>query len=64
VVPPNLGRALFDQFPGTKRLWIEEGAGHNTLDYDPAQPRWREILAFLLPRTRSADPGPASGQGR
>ncbi|HZY05418.1 MAG TPA: alpha/beta fold hydrolase [Anaeromyxobacteraceae bacterium] len=48
VVFPDLSRSLFDAFPGRKRLWLEEGAGHNTLDYHPGLPRWREMLAFLL----------------
>jgi uncharacterized protein len=48
VVFPDLSRSLFDAFPGRKRLWLEEGAGHNTLDYDPRLPRWREMVAFLL----------------
>lgn len=48
VVFADLSRSLFDAFPGRKRLWLEEGAGHNTLDYDPRLPRWREMVAFLL----------------
>lgn len=48
VVFPDLSRSLFDGFPGKKRLWLEEDAGHNTLDYDPRLPRWREMVAFLL----------------
>lgn len=48
VVFADLSRSLFDAFPGRKRLWLEEGAAHNTLDYDPRLPRWREMVAFLL----------------
>ncbi|HEU4382959.1 MAG TPA: alpha/beta hydrolase [Anaeromyxobacteraceae bacterium] len=48
VVFPDLSRSLFDAFPGRKQLWLEEGAGHNTLDYRPGLPRWREMVAFLL----------------
>ncbi len=48
VVFSDLSRSLFDAYPGRKRLWLEEGAGHNTLDYDPRLPRWREMVAFLL----------------
>jgi len=48
VVFPDLGRLLFEARNGRKRLWVEEGAGHNTLDYDPALPRWRETVEFLL----------------
>lgn len=48
VVFSDLSRSLFDAFPGRKRLWLEEGAEHNTLDYDPRLARWREMVAFLL----------------
>lgn len=48
VVFSDLSRSLFDVYPGRKRLWLEEGAGHNTLDYDPRLPRWREMVTFLL----------------
>lgn len=44
VVFADLGRALFDAYPGPKRLWVDEGAGHNTLDWRPGQPRWREMV--------------------
>ncbi len=44
----DLGRALHDAYPGPKRLWVEEGASHNGLRWDPGLPRFREVLAFLL----------------
>jgi hypothetical protein len=46
VVFADLGRALFDAYPGRKRLWVEEGAGHNTLDWRPGLARWREMIEF------------------
>jgi hypothetical protein len=46
----DLGRALHDAYPGPKRLWVEEGASHNGLGWDPTLPRFREVLAFLLGR--------------
>lgn len=51
VVFADLGRALFEASPGPKRLWIDPAATHNTVDWRPAQPRWREVVRFL------ADPG-------
>jgi pimeloyl-ACP methyl ester carboxylesterase len=48
VVFADLGRSLFQAYPGRKRLWIEEGEGHNTIRYDPRDPRWGEMVAFLL----------------
>jgi pimeloyl-ACP methyl ester carboxylesterase len=44
VVFADLGRALFEAYPGPKRLWVDEGAGHNTLDWRPALARWREMI--------------------
>jgi pimeloyl-ACP methyl ester carboxylesterase len=49
VVFTDLGLALHRDRAGPKRLWVEEGAGHNGLTYDPADGRWREILHFLVP---------------
>ena len=47
VVFPDLSRALHDRHPGPKRLWEDPPAGHNTLSWDPALPRWREIVEHL-----------------
>jgi hypothetical protein len=52
VVFTDLGRALFDAYPGPKRLWLEETAGHNTLDWRPGLARWREMVEFLVARAR------------
>ena len=48
VVFPDLGLALHAAYPGRKRLWMDEQAGHNTIRYDASDPRWREMLDFLL----------------
>ncbi len=47
-VPTRFGQALFDGYGGSKKLWIQHGAGHNTLDYDPRAAWWGEVSAFLL----------------
>jgi pimeloyl-ACP methyl ester carboxylesterase len=47
VVFADLGRELFEAYPGPKRLWVEEGATHNGLDWRPGLPRWREMVEFL-----------------
>jgi pimeloyl-ACP methyl ester carboxylesterase len=49
VVFPDLGLALHEARTGPKRLWLEPGAGHNEIRYDPDDPRWGEVLRFLLP---------------
>ncbi len=48
----DLGRALHDAYAGPKRLWVDERADHNGLRWDPALPRFREIVGFLLGRER------------
>ncbi len=50
VIPPRLGKALFDGFAGPKRLWIAEGRGHNNWDAGVSNPMWAEVSEFLLPR--------------
>jgi pimeloyl-ACP methyl ester carboxylesterase len=50
VVFADLGRGLFDAYPGPKRLWLEAAATHNGLDWRPNQPRWREMVEFLVRR--------------
>lgn len=49
VVFADLGRALFDAYPGPKRLWEEQGAFHNTLRFRPDDPLWAEVWGFLSP---------------
>jgi pimeloyl-ACP methyl ester carboxylesterase len=46
----DLGRAMHDAYPGPKRLWVEEGASHNGLSWDPRAPAFREMLGFVLGR--------------
>jgi pimeloyl-ACP methyl ester carboxylesterase len=50
VVFADLGRALFDAYPGPKRLVVQEGASHNGLRYDPGDATWRDLATFLLCR--------------
>jgi hypothetical protein len=47
VVPTDLGRDLYEGYRGPKRLWIQEEAGHNNLDYHPDSPFWEELTSFL-----------------
>ncbi len=49
IAPPELGLRFFYGYPGTKRLWVEANAGHNSLDYSPNRAFWHEILTFLTP---------------
>jgi pimeloyl-ACP methyl ester carboxylesterase len=48
VAPPDLARALFQAYPGPKRLWEEPGSTHNTLPYRPGDPLWSDVTGFLL----------------
>jgi uncharacterized protein len=47
VMKNNLGEKLCRQYGGRKRLWIQPGAGHNTLDFTVGSPWWREVADFL-----------------
>lgn len=49
VVFADLCRDLHDRYPGPKRMWEDPGAGHNSVGWDPALPRWREMVEFLAP---------------
>jgi hypothetical protein len=48
VVFADPGRALFAAYGGPKRLWVQEGRGHNEVRYDRRDPMWREIVEGLL----------------
>jgi pimeloyl-ACP methyl ester carboxylesterase len=47
VVFPDLGRALYEAYPGPRRLWVDERATHNEVDWRPSLGRWREMVEFL-----------------
>jgi hypothetical protein len=50
VVFADLGRGLYDAYPGPKRLWLDAPATHNGLDWRPDLPQWREMIEFLVSR--------------
>lgn len=52
VVTAPQGRLLYDSYTGPKRLWIEPGATHNTVDFSPFAPWWQQVSDFLLTDTR------------
>ncbi len=47
VVPARLGRQLYEEYHGPKRLWTQDGRDHNTLDYSPLSHWWVEARDFL-----------------
>jgi uncharacterized protein len=47
VVPLDQAKKLLEHLPGPKRLWVVDGATHNTLDYDPGSEPWSEVCRFL-----------------
>lgn len=47
IVPARLGLSLHDAFGGPKRLWIQKGKTHNTLNYDPSERWWKEVSDFI-----------------
>ncbi|MEX2482443.1 MAG: alpha/beta fold hydrolase [Gammaproteobacteria bacterium] len=50
IIPSELGRRLYEDYTGPKRLWVHEGASHNTLHYNRTESWWAELSDFLLRR--------------
>jgi uncharacterized protein len=48
VVPLEQAKKLLEHLPGPKRLWVVNGATHNTLDYGPGSEPWSEVCRFLV----------------
>ena len=46
VVPAKLGKQLYENYTGPKRLWVFPGGNHGTVMQQPAE-TWREIISFL-----------------
>lgn len=47
VIPAELGLSLYEQYAGPKHLWVQEQAGHNSLDFDLESSWWRELTEYL-----------------
>lgn len=55
VIPSSLALAMHRAYAGPKVLFVEEGAGHNTVSYAASRPSWRGVARFVadaLTRTR------------
>jgi pimeloyl-ACP methyl ester carboxylesterase len=48
VVSAAQGRLLFDALLGSKRLYLQDDATHNTVALAPGLPMWEDLVAFLL----------------
>lgn len=48
IVPPKLGRALFEALPEPKRLWLVSGADHNDCIGRVDQEWWRMVTDYLI----------------
>jgi len=48
IVPPKLGRALFESLPEPKRLWIVPAADHNDWLGRVDAAWWRSLIGFLF----------------
>jgi pimeloyl-ACP methyl ester carboxylesterase len=44
----DLGLALHAGYAGPKRLWVQDGRGHNTVVYDRRDPMWRQMVEGLF----------------
>jgi hypothetical protein len=47
IVTASLGHKLYDAYSGPKKIWVQEGRRHNTLNYDPRASWWKEVVSFL-----------------
>jgi uncharacterized protein len=47
VVPSRLGLALYEGYGGAKRLWVQDGRSHNTVDYSARAVWWGEVAELL-----------------
>lgn len=48
VIPNKFGRELYHSYDGPAQLWVQDAAGHNSLDYRPYATWWSEVSGFLL----------------
>lgn len=47
IVTAPLGHKLYEDYSGPKKIWVQEGRRHNTLNYDPQASWWKEVVDFL-----------------
>jgi len=47
VVASELGQQLYEGYQGPKKLWVQAGRTHNTLDLSPEAVWWEELVSFL-----------------
>jgi alpha-beta hydrolase superfamily lysophospholipase len=47
IIPVKLTRSLYDGLAEPKRLWIFDGAGHNSWPGDPGRAWWDEVTSWL-----------------
>lgn len=47
IMQHHLGEKLYQQYSGRKKLWVQAGAQHNTLDFSMGSTWWKEVDDFL-----------------
>jgi hypothetical protein len=47
VIPVTHASELYKSLPGSKRMWIIKGAGHNDWPMQVDLPKWREFMDFV-----------------
>ncbi len=58
IILARFGWELYDGYAGPKRLWIQPEATHNTMEYIPGAPWWREVMEFLDNKKARTPPSP------
>ena len=51
LIPRDQPQRLYDSLTTEKRMWVFEGAGHNTWPPWPEEPWWAEVAGFLEGRS-------------
>ncbi len=57
IIPEPHTVRLFDSIGSTKRMWVFEGAGHNSWPVSAHAPWWDEVVEFLSTETDGPDHG-------
>jgi len=56
IIPQKRSLRLYESLAAPKRLWVFEGAGHNSWPAGPNEAWWREVLDFVA--AQHGKPGP------
>ncbi len=59
VIPPAISQKLYEGYSGPKKVWLQPYATHNTFNFEPTEPFWKEVAEFLMKEARAGREAPA-----